>query len=148
MSDAFAYWAELTQADGSLVQLDLEEHGWAEPERLAQARAFTIVPKDTNSRWPFIRVHVPEGAKPIFKSRPIMNLKPFGVELFRAYAVGWFKDGESHWTWAFPNGSIETETDNPTIADLLAKSITDKMMADALAAQEAAKAAEQEEPNG
>ncbi len=147
MTDTFAYWAELTQVDGSLVKLDLEEHGWAEPERLAQARAFTIVPKDINSRWPFVRVHIPDGAKPIFKSRPIRNLKPFGVELFRAYAVGWFKDGISHWTWAFPNGSIEQETDEPTIAALMATAITDKLFAQAKAAEEADKT-QQEEPNG
>jgi hypothetical protein len=44
---------------------------------------------------------------------------PMNVPLFRAYACGWFKGGESHWTWVFPNGAIETETDAPVFNDIL-----------------------------
>jgi hypothetical protein len=127
----FEYRAELQLNDGSLVPIDLEEHGWAEPERLSLTRVFTLVPKDPSSRWPFIRVHVPEGAKPIFKSRMNSRLLgpavqgAMGEPIFRAYAVGWFKDGESHWTWVFPNGSIEQETDEPTFNDLLVKAAND-----------------------
>lgn len=130
MSDTFAYWAELQLNDGSLVKIDLEERGWAEPERLSQTRVFTLVPKDTASRWPFCRVHIPEGAKPIFKSRNNLRLLGpaagyMGEPIFRSYAAGWFKDGESHWTWIMPNGSIETETDDPTFNDILVKSLND-----------------------
>lgn len=124
MTDTFAYWAELQLNDGSLVSIDLEQHGWAEPNRLASTRVFTLVPKDTASRWPFVRIHIPEGAKPIFKSRMNARLmgaaaSEMGEPIFRAYAVGWFRDGDSHWTWVFPNGAIETETDEPTFNDLL-----------------------------
>lgn len=122
MTDTYEYWAELQLNDGSLVQLDLEKHGWAEPTRLAATRVFTLVPKNPGAQWPFVRVHIPEDAKPIFKSR--MNMRFLGGKVmnepnFRAYAVGYFKDGTSHWTWVFPNGAIETNTDDPTFNDLL-----------------------------
>lgn len=123
MSDTFLYTAELTLTDGSLVQIDLEERGWAEPERLANTRVFTLVPKDPMSGWPFLRVHIPEGAKPIFKSRNNVLLTA-GATL-RVYAAGWHKDGESHWTWVFPNGAMENGTDNPTINDILVHAIND-----------------------
>lgn len=122
----FEYLAELQLNDGSLHQVDLEEHGWAEPERLSLTRVFTLVPKDPNSRWPFVRIHIPEGAKPIFKSRMnnvFIGAQAMGTPLMRAYAVGWFKDGDSHWTWVFPNGAIETETDSPQFNDLIVEAI-------------------------
>lgn len=118
----FEYTAELQLTDGSLVPIDLEERGWADPERLSRTRVFTLVPKDPHGRLPFVRIHIPEGAKPIFKSR--MNVKflsaqGMNIPIFRAYAVGYHKGGTSHWTWVFPNGAIETETDDPTFNDLL-----------------------------
>lgn len=131
MSDTFAYWAELQLNDGSLVTVDLEERGWAEPERLGQTRVFTLVPKDINTRWPVVRIHIPDDAKPIFKTRMNSRLmgpsvqSGMGEPIFRAYAVGWFKDSQSHWTWVFPNGAIETETDDPTFNDILVKSAND-----------------------
>lgn len=135
MTNTFAYTAELQLNDGSLVPIDLEERGWAEPERLANTRVFTLVPKDINSRWPFVRIHIPDGAKPIFKSRQNINLIGHGQPLFRAYAAGWFKDGESHWTWAFPNGAVEQGTDDPTVNELLVKAINDSWRAQVEAAQ-------------
>lgn len=124
MSDTFAYTAELQLNDGSLVQIDLEEHGWAEPERLANTRALTLIPKDTTSKWPFVRVHIPEGSKPVFKSRMNMKLisaQGMGIPTFRAYAVGYHKGNDTFWTWVFPNGSIEQNTDDPTFNDILVK---------------------------
>lgn len=125
MSGQFEYFAELQLTDGSTVQVDLEERGWADPDRLADTRVFTLVPRDMNSMWPFLRIHIPEGAKPIFKSRNNINLIGHGQPLFRAYAAGWFKDGESHWTWVFPNGAMEKETDDPTVNNLLVQAIND-----------------------
>jgi hypothetical protein len=123
MSGTFEYTAELQLNDGSLVQIDLEERGWAEPERLANTRVFTLVPKNPGQHWPFLRVHIPEGAKPIFKSRN--NVLMYAGKQLRVYAAGWFKDGESHWTWVFPNGSIEVETDEPTFLDIITHAIND-----------------------
>lgn len=128
MSKSYEYYAELQLTDGSLVTLDLEEHGWADPERLARTRVFTLVPKEPGGKWPFVRIHIPDGAKPIFKTRRNMSLS-FGIELFRAYAVGWFKDGESHWTWIFPNGAMEKESDDPSFNDLLVKAMNDAIIA-------------------
>jgi hypothetical protein len=124
MTEAFEYWAELQLTDGSLVQLDLEERGWAEPDRLSQTRVFTLVPKNPAAGMPFVRVHIPEDAKPIFKSRMVNRLlgpaaNYMGEPVFRLYAAGYFKDGESYWTWVMPNGSVEQNTDEPTIADIL-----------------------------
>lgn len=123
MSDTFEYIAELQLNDGSLVQVNLEERGWAEPERLANTRVFTLLPKNIDSKWPLFRVNIPEGAKPIFKSRMSVGMHA-GYRL-RVYAAGWFKDGESHWTWLFPNGAMETSTDDPTILDLMTHALND-----------------------
>lgn len=142
MSGTFAYTAELQLNDGSLVAVDLEERGWADPDRLANTRVFTLVPKDPASGYPFLRVHIPEGAKPIFKSRNNINLIGHGQPMFRAYAAGWFKDGESHWTWCFPNGAMEKETDDPTVNDLLVKAINDAWRARINDAQKAAESQE------
>lgn len=122
MSDAFEYTAELQLTDGTIVQVDLEERGWADPDRLALTRVFTLVPKNPEGKFPFLRVHIPEGAKPVFKSRMNMKfLSPQGMNVptFRAYAAGYHKGNETFWTWVFPNGSIEQNTDDPTFNDLL-----------------------------
>ena len=121
MADTFEYSAELQLHDGSVVQVNLEERGWADPERLAQTRVFSLVPK-TNT-WPRMSVNIPEGAKPIFKSRN--NVGMTAGWTFRSYAVGWFKDGESHWTWINPNGTIESETDDPKSTKDLILSLND-----------------------
>ena len=122
MSETFAYTAELQLHDGSTVAIDLEERGWAEPERLSQTRAFTLVPKST--AWPRVMINIPEGAKPIFKSRNSVGMTA-GFE-FRSYAVGWFKDGDSHWTWVMPGGVIETETDEPEYIETLSARLNDE----------------------
>jgi hypothetical protein len=125
---SYEYTAELQLEDGSLVQVDLEERGWAEPERLSLTRVFTLVPKSPGGKWPFVRVHIPEGAKPVFKSRVNKTIGK-GSEAsalnFRAYAVGYFKDGATYWTWVFPNGTIEQNTDAPTFNDILVKAMND-----------------------
>lgn len=123
MSDQFEYYAELQLTDGSLVPLNLEERGWADPDRLANTRVFTLIPKNAGSGWPFVKVHIPEGAKPIFKTRN--NVGATAGFQMRVYAVGWFKDGVSHWTWVFPGGSLEKETDDPDINSTLIATIND-----------------------
>jgi hypothetical protein len=123
MTATFEYTAELQLNDGSLVPIDLEQRGWAEPERLANTRVFTLIPKDPTSRWPLLRIHIPEGAKPVFKTR--MNIGITAGYEIRVYAAGWFKDGENHWTWLFPNGAMERETDDPTLNDLLTHAMND-----------------------
>ena len=121
MSGTYEYLAELQLNDGTLVQVDLEERGWADPDRLAITRVFTLVPKpdNKNPRWPLVKIHIPEGGKPIFKSRN--NVLLTAGQSFRTYAVGWFKDGESHWTWVLPNGAIESGTDEPTFSEIMTK---------------------------
>lgn len=100
--------------DGTEVKLNPEEHGWAEPERLAQVKVWSLIPREANG-MPLVVVQIPEGAKPIFKSRVYGKL--VGDISFRAYAIGWH-DTISHWTWVMPNGHIEVG-DDPLYADLI-----------------------------
>lgn len=121
MGPKFDYNLAAQLNDGSEVLLDPEEKGWAEPERLAKVTVWSLVPKEANG-MPIITVQIPEGAKPIFKSRVYGKGLP-GIEndlpIFRAYAIGWH-DAESHWTWVMPNGNIEVGED-PLYADLILK---------------------------
>lgn len=88
--------------DGSEVKLNPEQHGWAEPERLAKVKVWSVIPRE-HSTLPPVIVQIPEGAKPIFKSRVYgKGLPGTGGPTFRAYAIGWH-DTESHWIWVFPN---------------------------------------------
>lgn len=122
MAASFDYDLTLQLTDGSEVKLNPEEHGWAEPERLAQVRVWSIIPRVQG--LPPIVVQIPEGAKPIFKSRvygkgfgPGASKDGITFPSFRAYAVGWH-DTVSHWIWVLPNGSIEVG-DDPIYAELL-----------------------------
>ena len=119
---AYEYSAELQLNDGSLVQVDLEERGWAEPERLADTRVFTLVPKDISGALPFVRTHIPEGGKPVFKRRTYGTFavaNAASIDNFCAYAVGWRRGTEEVITWVMPNGAIECNTDDPTFADII-----------------------------
>lgn len=174
MSD-YAYQAELELHDGSVVTLDLEERGWAEPKRLAQARAFTLVPKQYYSNlqvvlaqlasaiesqdpagsleaaaeerqailsmiaaagrnplapaMPLLRINIPTGAKPVFKSKVYGtamlnsegNIEGYQQD-FRGYAVGWKKGRAQHLIWIFPGGHTEAThgNDDPTFGDVMA----------------------------
>lgn len=124
MSDTFAYRAELQLHDGSTEIVNLEERGWAEPERLANTRVFSLLPISEGTRWPTIRVVIPEGAKPVFKTRNNVGMTA-GFN-YRTYAVGWFKDGETHWTWVLPNGNIEQGTDDPELTKQLTAYLNDE----------------------
>ena len=113
--------------DGSEVKLDPEVHGWAEPERLAKVKVWSLIPRKAG--LPVVVVQIPEGAKPIFKSR-VYGKGYAGIEdsplpAFRAHAIGWH-DTESHWTWVMPNGLIEVG-DEPLYADMILQSMLAKL---------------------
>lgn len=118
MTASFDYDLAAQLNDGTEVILNPEEHGWAEAERLAKVIRWSLIPRVAN--MPVVVVHIPEGAKPIFKSRVFGKGYP-GIEnnlpIFRAYAVGWH-DSASHWTWILPGGIIEVG-DEPTHAPLI-----------------------------
>lgn len=119
MAPKFDYDLAAQLNDGSEVKLDPEEKGWAEPERLAKVKVWSLIPRDQNG-MPVVTVQIPEGAKPIFKSRVYGKGLP-GIEndlpSFRCYAIGWH-DTESHWTWVLPTGDIEIG-DDPIHAELI-----------------------------
>ena len=119
MTPTFDYDLAAQLNDGSEVKLNPEEKGWAEPERLARVKVWSLIPRDQNG-MPVISVQIPEGAKPIFKSRVYGKGLP-GIEndlpAFRCYAIGWH-DTESHWIWVLPTGDIEVGED-PRNAELI-----------------------------
>lgn len=123
-NDTFAYIGEFQLNDGSIDKVNLDERGWADPNRLANTRVFSLVPKDRNSRWPYLRINIPEGAKPIFKSRNNVGMTAGFV--YRIYAAGWIKDGVNHWTWLFPTGAVEQETDDPSINKEISAQLNDQ----------------------
>lgn len=124
MTAPFEYDLAAQLNDGTEVKLNPEEHGWAEPERLAQVRVWTIAPRSEG--WPVVVVQIPEDSKPIFKSRVYGKGYPGLVNdlpIFRAYAIGWH-DTKSHWTWVLPNGVIEVG-EEPIYADMILRGMMD-----------------------
>jgi hypothetical protein len=115
MTASFDYNLAAQLNDGTEVLLNPEEKGWAEPERLAKVVVWSLIPRDHNG-MPVVTVQIPEGGKPVYKSRVYGKL--VGEVKFRAYAIGWFKDGQTHWTWVMPGGNIEVGED-PLYADIL-----------------------------
>ena len=116
MAPIFEYDLAAQLNDGTEVKLNPEVHGWAEPERLAKVKVWSIIPR--SDVWPVVTVQIPEGAKPIFKSRVYgKGLPATGGPSFRAYAIGWH-DSTSHWTWVMPGGNIEVG-EEPIYADLI-----------------------------
>ncbi len=116
-AEVFEYDAAAILDDGTEIKLDLETHGWAEPERLSKVKVWSIIPRP-NSTLPVVTVQIPENAKPIFKSRVYgKGLPGLGGPSFRAYAIGWH-DKESHWIWVMPSGNIEFG-DDPIYAQIV-----------------------------
>lgn len=127
----FPYFANATLDDGEEVVVDLEQHGWADPVMLARTARWSLVPKTDPSHitlngrpYPLVQIAIPEGAKPIFRSRlfvgnivsrssdqierkVIPNLR---VPAFRAFCIGWKKGRTIVWTWVLPTGDIEVGT--------------------------------------
>lgn len=123
MPASFDYDLAAQLNDGTEVKLNPEEHGWAEPERLAKVKVWSLIPRDQNG-MPVVTVQIPEGSKPIFKSRVYGKGLPGieGAPSFRCYAIGWH-DTESHWTWVMPGGNIEVGED-PLYADLILRRLS------------------------
>lgn len=126
----FPYYANATLDDGTEVEaIDLEQRGWADPEMLARTVRWSLVPKGnhitlTGRPYPLVSIVIPEGAKPIFRSRVmagnIMSRSSDQIErkviphlmvpAFRCFCIGW-KKGDVHvWTWVLPTGDIEVGT--------------------------------------
>lgn len=111
MTASFEYDLAAQLNDGTEVKLNPEEHGWAEPERLSKVKVWSILPRVAG--LPVVSIQIPDGAKPIFKSRVYGKGYPGtdnGLPMFRAYAIGWH-DTASHWTWVLPGGVIEVGDD-------------------------------------
>ena len=123
MTPKFDYDLAAQLNDGTEVKLNPEEHGWAEPERLAKVKVWSILPRTLTDGWPPVIVQIPKGSKPIFKSRVYgKGLPGAGGPSFRAYAIGWH-DSTSHWIWVFPEGCIEFG-DEPATGDIILRGLT------------------------
>jgi hypothetical protein len=137
----YAYLAVATLEDGTDVVLDLEEQGWADKELLAKTRHWALSPKPEwitlqGKPYPFVSISIPEGAKPIFRSRVFVGnitgrssdqierkvIPHLMLPVFRTYCIGW-KKGRTHvWTWVLPDGSIEVGTgDDSRLGDMMRK---------------------------
>jgi hypothetical protein len=130
MTKEYAYFANASLGDGTEVEaIDLEEHGWADPEMLANTVRWSLVPKGTHVNllgqpYPLVQVSIPKGAKPIFRTRVFRAMissrssdqierkvyPVLQVPEFRCYCLGWKKGRTKVWTWVLPNGAIEVGT--------------------------------------
>lgn len=127
----FPYLANATLGDGTEVTLDLEQHGWADPDMLAHTVRWSLVPKVepshitlTGRPYPLVTIVIPEGAKPIFRSRVFAGvikgrssdqierkvIPHLTVPAFRSFCIGWVKGSTKVWTWVHPTGDIEVGT--------------------------------------
>lgn len=119
MSASFDYDLAAQLNDGSEVNLNPEEHGWAEPNRLAQVKVWSIIPRV--SGLPVVTVQIPEDGKPVFMSRVYgKGLPGLDGPSFRAYCIGYFREGETYRVWVMPGGNVEIGED-PIYADLYLK---------------------------
>ena len=137
----FVYAANATLDDGSEVVVDLEQRGWADKEMLAKTVRWALVPKVepshvtlTGRSYPLVSIAIPEGAKPIFRSRVYVGniisrskdqqdrkvIPSLRIPQFRVYCIGWKKGRTTVWTWIMPTGDIEVGTsDDSHVADRL-----------------------------
>lgn len=126
----FPYNAAADLDDGSSVLIDLEEHGWANKELLARTRRWSLIPKDgattmTDRPYPFVACPIPEGAKPVFKSRwygalgtaPGRDDQDLGG--FRCFAIGYKQGRRTHLVWVLPTGDVEMGGEQPWLAGVL-----------------------------
>jgi len=138
-ANEFPYFANATLDDGEEVVVDLEQRGWADKEILARTVRWSLVPKGTHVNlsgrpWPMVQIAIPEGAKPIFRSRVYVGsiisrssdqrerkvIPVLTVPQFRVFCIGWKKGKTTVWTWILPDGSIEVGTgDDSHLGDLL-----------------------------
>lgn len=126
----YVYVAAAQLHDNSETVIDLEERGWADKEVLSRTIRWTLVPKDgaltmSGRPYPLVSIHIPEGARPVFKSRVYgvvgVNDQDEGKPMFRCYGIGYKLGKVTHWTWVLPTGDIEVVTgdDGLLFADLL-----------------------------
>jgi hypothetical protein len=122
MSD-MAYSGEFLLKDNSLVQQDFEQHGWATAEFVDNIKIFTLVPKEPNSGWPLLRMHIPEGAKAVWTWRTFRESLPrpdSTIREMRIYGIGYKKYGEApYMMWVVPGGHVECGIDEPLFANVL-----------------------------
>lgn len=122
MSLPFKYEVALQLNDGSSHKFSLDEKGWADKEQLSQTVEISLLPVTPGS-LPVIACHVPEGSKPIVKSRVFGRVGSGAsgepVDAFRVYAIGFKqKRRRPYLVWILPNGTIEMG-DEPKYAALL-----------------------------
>ncbi len=117
----YVYWGTVLLDDGTEEVLDLEEHGWAEPTRLARVKRFALIPNGrektlTGSDYPPVVVNIPDKAKPVFKTRVKVSTpvgKPArGEEVLipariRCYGIGYKLGKLEHMLWVIPTGAVE-----------------------------------------
>lgn len=115
MTTSFDYNLAAQLNDGQELLLNPEVKGWADPAIIDNTRVWSLIPRDQNG-MPVVTIQIPEGAKPVFKSRVYGKL--LADISFRAYAIGWHKGEETHWLWVMPGGDIEVGED-PLHADLI-----------------------------
>lgn len=134
MPKEYIYWGTVLLRDGSEELLDLEEHGWADKDRLAQTVRFALIPKEDAPKtlhgqdFPPIVVNIPEGAKPVFKTRvkaatPIGNTSGRHPVQFRLYGIGYKLGSHEPMLWVLPTGAIEMGPDS-FFADQLLRALT------------------------
>lgn len=123
MSD-YIYLAVAQLNDDSETVLDLEERGWADKEVLSRTKRWTLIPKDDAPKtiggepraYPIVSVAIPEGGKPVFKTRVYgtaqVNGDGEGTPMFRCYALGYKLGRRTHWVWILPTGDVEVGDDS------------------------------------
>jgi hypothetical protein len=132
--NSYVYNAEAQLNDGTAVLLDLEARGWADKELLAKTTRFTLLPKPdapltvTGRPYPIVVVNIPEGAKPVFRTRVYRKMGVNDGNLlidFRVYSIGWKRGKLTYWTHVLPSGDIEgSSTDDIFLADTLFEALT------------------------
>lgn len=120
MALPFKYEVALQLNDGSNHKFSLEEKGWANKEQLSQTKEISLIPSG-NTTLPVVACQIPEGAKPIIKSRVFGSIGSDGenTDSFRVYAIGYKQQRRRPYLiWILPNGTIEMG-DEPVYAPLL-----------------------------
>jgi hypothetical protein len=121
-ADVFNYRGAFTYNDGTEELLELDAHGWADPERLDKTTQLALIPKD--GVLPVVSVNIPDGGKPVFKSRVFGNILLSGGgqgTSFRCYAVGYKKGRLEYLVWVLPTGDIEVGPEPTLATDILRK---------------------------
>jgi hypothetical protein len=130
----YIFWGTVLLNDGTEELLDLEEHGWADKERLANTVRFSLIPKDGAPKTLYgsdfvpIVVNIPKGAKPVFKTRvknavPVMSTGGRHPVSFRMYGIGYKLGNQEPMLWVLPTGAIEVGEDSK-FADMLLNALT------------------------